>query len=199
MTNLQSYTDLDVYVRHAQAAERGKIQTTFFTDTPAALDHRRFLDESVDLDQRVRHLGAMLGLSLDPAQLDEPLTADQLTRLRPSPLDPRSPRAAAVAREGWSVRDVIAHGVLDYHPVVPGTAAEVADHMQAWFDAGACDGFSLAIDSYHDGIDAFVDHVVPILQDRGIYHRDYEGSTLREHLGVPAQYGMDPSLTGAPQ
>lgn len=163
----------------------------------AALDRRRFLDESIDLEQRVRHLGAMLNLALDPAQLDEPLTADQLARIHPSPMDPRSPRAASVAREGWSLRDVIAHGVIDYHPVVPGTAEEVADHMQAWFEAGACDGFSLAIDAYHDGIDSFVDEVVPILQERGIYHHDYEGSTLREHLGAPSQYGVDQRVTGS--
>ena len=163
----------------------------------AALDRRRLLDESVDLGQRVRYLGAMLGLRLGLGQLDEPLSADQLTTAVPSPRDPRAAHALAIARQGWTVRDVLAHGVIDYHPVVPGTAADVADHMQAWFEAGACDGFTLAIDSYHDGIDAFVDQVVPILQERGLFHRDYEGSTLRDHLGAPAQYGQDPRVLTA--
>lgn len=163
----------------------------------AALDRRRLLDQSVDLDQRVTYLGAMIGLHLRPGQLDEPLTARQLADANPNPADPRSTRALEVAREGWSLRDVLAHGVIDYHPVVPGTAADVADHMQQWFEAGACDGFSLAIDVYHDGIDAFVDQVVPLLQERGLFHRDYEGSTLRDHLGAPAQYGLDPRLAGA--
>jgi alkanesulfonate monooxygenase SsuD/methylene tetrahydromethanopterin reductase-like flavin-dependent oxidoreductase (luciferase family) len=93
------------------------------------------------------------------------------------------------------VRDVIAHGVIDYHPVVPGTAADIADHMQEWFEAGACDGFSVAIDVYADGIDAFVDEVIPELQKRGLFHDDYSGTTLREHLGAPAQYGQDPRLS----
>lgn len=163
----------------------------------AALDRRRLLDESVDLGQRVRYLGSMLGLPLGLEHLDEPLSARQLAAAVANPRDPRSDRALEVAREGWSVRDVLAHGVIDYHPVVPGTAADVADHMQAWFEAGACDGFSLAIDSYHDGIDAFVDHVVPILQARGLFHRDYQGSTLRDHLGAPAQYGVDARLLAA--
>jgi alkanesulfonate monooxygenase SsuD/methylene tetrahydromethanopterin reductase-like flavin-dependent oxidoreductase (luciferase family) len=136
----------------------------------------------------------MLGLRLSPGQLDEPLTTRQLAEARPSPADPRSAHALQVAGEGWSLRDVLAHGVIDYHPVVPGTAAEVADHMQQWFEAGACDGFSLAIDVYHDGIDTFVDEVIPLLQDRGVFHRDYAGTTLREHLGAPAQYGLDPRL-----
>jgi FMN-dependent oxidoreductase (nitrilotriacetate monooxygenase family) len=163
----------------------------------AALDRRRRLDEVVDLEQRVVYLGAMLGLRIDPAQLDEPLTAAQLAAARPSPGDPRAPHALQVAREGWSLRDVLAHGVIDYHPVVPGTAADVADHMQEWFEAGACDGFSLAIDVYADGIEAFVDQVVPLLQQRGVFHHDYAGTTLRDHLGVPDQYGLDPRITAS--
>jgi hypothetical protein len=56
--------------------------------------------------------------------------------------------------------------------------------MQEWFEAGACDGFSLAIDAYHDGVDTFVDQVVPLLQNRGLFHLDYEGPTLRDHLAA---------------
>ena len=167
------------------------------TSRRAALDRRRQLDESVDLVQRVGYLGALLSLPLSPDQLDEPLTEQQLAVARPSPGDPRSGRALQVAREGWSLRDVLAHGVIDYHPVVPGTAADVADHMQEWFEAGACDGFSLAIDVYQDGIDAFVDGVVPLLQQRGLFHLDYEGATLRDHLDAPAQYGLDPRISAS--
>ncbi|MET8981450.1 LLM class flavin-dependent oxidoreductase [Streptomyces sp. NPDC004539] len=66
----------------------------------AALDRRRLLDESVDLRQRVRYLGDMIGLPLDPARLDEPLTARELADAVPSPHDRRSARALAVARGG---------------------------------------------------------------------------------------------------
>jgi nucleoside-diphosphate-sugar epimerase len=62
--------------------------------------------------------------------------------------------------------------------------------------AGACDGFWVCIDVYEDGIGAFVDGVVPILQERGLFHTDYEGSTLRDHLGAPAQYGLDDRVMG---
>ncbi|MEU1520298.1 NtaA/DmoA family FMN-dependent monooxygenase [Streptomyces sp. NPDC005811] len=161
----------------------------------AALERRRFLDESVDLRQRVRYLGAMIGLPLSHEQLDKPLTERQLTDAAPSPHDARSARALEVARQGWTLRDVLAHGVIDYHPVVAGTATDVADHMQEWFEAGACDGFSLAIDGYHDGVDAFVDQVVPTLQERGLFHHDYTGATLRDHLGARDQYGLDPRVT----
>ncbi|GAB3605611.1 NtaA/DmoA family FMN-dependent monooxygenase [Conyzicola nivalis] len=160
----------------------------------AALDRRLKLDESVDTHQRVRYLGSMIGLDLSPAQLDQPITEQQHSAARANPGDPRAPRALELAREGWTLRDVLAHGVIDYHPVVPGTASDIADHMQEWFDAGACDGFSVAIDVYADGIDTFVDEVVPVLQERGLFHEDYAGITLRDHLGAPAQYGQDPRL-----
>ena len=160
----------------------------------AALNRRQALDESIDLTQRVEYLGGMLGLSLSAGHLDEPLTAAQLSAARPHPQDPRSARALEVAREGWTLRDVLAHGVIDYHPVVAGTASDVADHTQHWLEAGACDGFSIAIDAYHDGLDAFVDDVVPLLQQRGVFHQDYVGTTLRNHIGVPEQYGLDPRL-----
>jgi len=55
--------------------------------------------------------------------------------------------------------------------------------------AGACDGFSIVPDNASDGVADFVDLVVPILQERGLFHDDYEGATLRENMGVPDQYG----------
>ena len=54
---------------------------------------------------------------------------------------------------------------------------------------GACDGFAIQPDVSFDGISDFVDQVIPILQERGLFHEDYEGTTLREHMGVPYQYG----------
>lgn len=158
-----------------------------------AVDRRLRIGEYV-LETRVPYLGSMLGVPLDVAQIDAPLTPEQLAAARPSPFDPRSPRALEVAREGWTVREILAYGVIDYHPTPVGPASVTADHMQEWFDAGAVDGFWVSIDAYEDGIDTFVDEVVPILQERGLFHTDYEGSTLRDHLGVPEQYGLDPRL-----
>jgi len=159
-----------------------------------AVARRRFMDQVVDVRQRIRYLGGMVGLDLSRHDIDRPLPETEYQQAHADPSDPRAPRALAVLREGWSLRDVVAHGVVDYHPVVAGTAADVADHMQTWFEAGACDGFSIAIDSLHDGLDRFVDEVVPILQARGLFQLDYAGTTLREHLGAPYQYGRDARL-----
>jgi FMN-dependent oxidoreductase (nitrilotriacetate monooxygenase family) len=169
------------------------LMTTIAGSRRSALDRRMMLT-SHTFRQRASYLGQMLGVRLDPDRLDEPLTPAQLAAARPSLQDPRSAHALTIAREGWSVRDVLAHGVIDYHPAIVGPAIEAADHMQAWFEAGAADGFWISPDIYEDGIDAFVDGVIPILQDRGLFHRDYEGTTLRDHLGAPAQYGLDPRL-----
>jgi FMN-dependent oxidoreductase (nitrilotriacetate monooxygenase family) len=171
------------------------LMTTIAPDRRAGLD-RRIAVSGHTFPQRAGYLGQMLGLRLDASGLDEPLSQAQLAAARPSPYDPRSAHALKIAREGWSLRDVLAHGVIDYHPVIAGPAVEAADHMQEWFEAGAADGFWLSPDVYEDGIDAFVDGVVPILQERGLFHADYEGTTLRYHLGAPAQYGLDHRVVG---
>ncbi|NHF66634.1 NtaA/DmoA family FMN-dependent monooxygenase [Xanthomonas hortorum] len=170
------------------------LMTTIAQDRRAALDRRIALTAHT-FPQRLGYLQQMLGVRLDPTALDRPLSPAQLAAARPSSQDPRSPKALQIAREGWSLRDILAHGVIDYHPVIVGPAVEAADHMQAWFEADAADGFWISPDINDDGIDAFVDGVVPILQARGLFHRDYRGSTLRDHLGASAQYGRDPRIT----
>jgi hypothetical protein len=148
------------------------------------------------LETLLPHLASTLGIPLDRTQLDRPLTPEQLAAARPSPMDPRSGIALKIAQQGWTLRDVLAHGAIDYHPVTVGPPSVHADHMQEWFEAGAVDGFWLLPDIYEDGVDAFVNDVVPLLVQRGIYLPEYAGKTLRENLGVPAQYGPDPRVSG---
>lgn len=89
-------------------------------------------------------------------------------------------------REGLTVHQC---GVLvaasRSHGSVVGTAEQIADHMQSWLDEGACDGFNVMPAYFPDEFDLFVDQVIPILQRRGIYRTEYEGTTLRDHLGLP--------------
>lgn len=162
-------------------------------------DRRTALDRRIQLGgdslvQRLGYLQQMLGIQLNPSKIDGLLTKIQLESARPSGYDPRSANALKIAREDWSLRNILAHGVIDYHPVIVGPGVEAADHMQAWFEAGATDGFWISLDVNSDGIDAFVDEVVPILQEPGIFHQDYEGKTIRENIGAPDQYGIDPRV-----
>ncbi len=169
------------------------LMTTIAKDRRSALDRRIRLSGNL-FPQRAGYLQQMLGIPLNLSALDQPLSQQQLAAARPSPYDPRSLNALKIAKEGWSLRDILAHGVIDYHPVIVGPGIEAANHMQEWFEAGAADGFWISPDINADGIDAFVDEVVPILQERGLFHHDYQGNTLRKHLGAPDQYGVDPRV-----
>lgn len=169
------------------------LMTTIAKDRRTALDRRIQLGGD-SLLQRTGYLQQMLGIPLDTSRPDEPISKTWLANARPSQYDPRSAHALKIAEEGWSIRDILAHGVIDYHPVIVGPGIEAADHMQEWFEAGAADGFWISPDVNSDGIDAFVDEVVPVLQERGLFHQDYKGRTLREHLGAPDQYGIDPRV-----
>jgi FMN-dependent oxidoreductase (nitrilotriacetate monooxygenase family) len=65
-----------------------------------------------------------------------------------------------------------------------GTPADVADGMQEWFEAAACDGFNITPATLPGGGEDFVEMVVPELQRRGLFRTEYEGTTLRENLGL---------------
>ncbi|CAG7652094.1 LLM class flavin-dependent oxidoreductase [Paenibacillus allorhizosphaerae] len=70
------------------------------------------------------------------------------------------------------------------HNIFVGTAEQLADHFIRWVEEGACDGFNLMPPLLPEGLDLFVDRVVPILQERGVFRKEYEGDTLRDHLGL---------------
>ena len=70
------------------------------------------------------------------------------------------------------------------HWVVCGTPQHVADILEEWFVDGAADGFNILPPYFPGGFADFVDEVVPELQRRGLYRREYQGTTLRDHLGL---------------
>jgi alkanesulfonate monooxygenase SsuD/methylene tetrahydromethanopterin reductase-like flavin-dependent oxidoreductase (luciferase family) len=85
-----------------------------------------------------------------------------------------------------SVNDFITssgRGSLREFPVFTGTPAQVADQMESWFHADACDGFVLAATHMPGSYEDFVNLVVPELQRRGLFRDDYVDGTLRDNLG----------------
>ncbi|MUT66111.1 LLM class flavin-dependent oxidoreductase [Paenibacillus sp. NEAU-GSW1] len=70
------------------------------------------------------------------------------------------------------------------HMQFVGTYEQLADFMQQWFEEYGCDGFNIMPPVLPGDLDEFVDHVVPILQQCGLFRSEYTGSTLREHLGL---------------
>ncbi|MGQ4273886.1 LLM class flavin-dependent oxidoreductase [Terrihabitans sp. B22-R8] len=71
------------------------------------------------------------------------------------------------------------------HFVKAGTPEQIADHIQDWFENGAADGFNIMPPWLTGGFDAFAEHVVPLLRKRGLFRERYEGTTLRDHFGLP--------------
>lgn len=157
--------------------------------------HASFMDENI-VQQRAFHIGMVLGISLTPEDLERPIAPELLDKVKIGAYsDPRAENVLKVAREGWTLRDIIYHSVIDYHPATLGDAKETADYLTEMFESGAADGFWILPDAYETDLKRFVEEVVPILQERGLFHEDYNGDTLRENLGVPYQYGVDKRLS----
>ncbi|MBP2079023.1 LLM class flavin-dependent oxidoreductase [Oceanobacillus polygoni] len=70
------------------------------------------------------------------------------------------------------------------HREIKGTPEQIANQLQEWFENEAADGFNIMPPYFPDGLEDFVQHVIPILQERKLFREEYEGSTLRENLGL---------------
>jgi alkanesulfonate monooxygenase len=66
-----------------------------------------------------------------------------------------------------------------------GTPRQIADEMEAWLVDRGSDGFNIMFSDVPAGLDDFATKVVPELQRRGLFRKEYEGPTLRENLGLP--------------
>lgn len=99
--------------------------------------------------------------------------------------DPRTTVAewrAKADAEGLSIRDLVIE--TSARQTFVGSAATVADTIDTFVQADASDGFILVPHITPGGLDEFADTVVPLLQERGVFRHEYEGSTLRDHLGL---------------
>ena len=93
--------------------------------------------------------------------------------------------AELAQREGLSIRKLyerVASG--RGHWTLVGTPASIADQMEHWFTTGAADGFNILAPTLPFGLSEFTRLVIPELQRRGLFRKEYSGNTLREHLGL---------------
>lgn len=162
----------------------GLVVTLGSTDEEA----RRRRAELVDTETEaatVRMIAERLGVPVAELDPDRPLPLDDviLARRRDGTSEGFLHSLAGLAASGRTVREIARDGLG--HLAVTGGPKTVADVIEEWFAGGAVDGFTLMFDVIDESFPAFVDEVVPILQDRGLYRRRYTGSTLREHLGLP--------------
>ena len=131
-------------------------------------------------------LSEVLNFDFATKDMDEPFTTDELEGIQGL----QAIRDRVVQLSGKThptVRDFITFSQRGRprDPIVGGPK-EVADKLEEWFEERACDGFVFAASYVPGSYEDVVNHVVPELQRRGLYHKDYAGTTLRENVGVPA-------------
>lgn len=147
-----------------------------------AQQKRAALDTFVHYDSGIASLSIALGHDVSGFDPDGPLPEI------PESNASRSARQRIVdwAREESLTIRQLAQRVGGYAGLeMIGTPAAIADQMEAWLVGEGCDGFNVMFPWLPGGLDDFVDKVVPELQRRGIFRHEYEGTTLREHLGLP--------------
>jgi alkanesulfonate monooxygenase SsuD/methylene tetrahydromethanopterin reductase-like flavin-dependent oxidoreductase (luciferase family) len=149
-----------------------------------ARDRKAQLEEASSSEFRWRNLANLAGLDHATIDPDAPFP--------PALLDdaPKTSFGASIYRlateEPGTFRDVARKlsalpGGLDF----TGTPEAMARLITDWWEAGACDGFTIMPNILPGELATFVDHVVPILQKNGIARTEYAGTTLRDHLGLP--------------
>ena len=143
---------------------------------------RALLDSLVHYDSAIASLSIALGHDASKLDPDAPLPDIPESNASKSGRD----RAIALARrENLTVRQ-LAQRLGGYSGFAfVGTAQTIADEMEEWLVTEGSDGFNVMFPYLPSGLDDFVDRVVPELQRRGIFRREYEGRTLRENLGLP--------------
>lgn len=88
-------------------------------------------------------------------------------------------------REQLTIRQLYQHiAGARGHREIKGTPVQIADQLQEWFENEAADGFNIMPPYLPGGLDDFVEQVIPELQKRGLFRTEYNGNTLRDHLGL---------------
>jgi FMN-dependent oxidoreductase (nitrilotriacetate monooxygenase family) len=147
-----------------------------------ARNKRALLDSLVHPDSGIASLSIALGCDASVFDLDGPLPEIPESNASKSGRERVIERAR---RDNLTVRQLAqiagSYGGL----ALVGTPAMIADQMEEWLYSDACDGFNIMFPWVPGGLDDFVDRVVPELQRRNLFRREYEGKTLRQNLGLP--------------
>ncbi len=162
-------------------------------ESEAAAQEKRAVVEATarDVDALVL-LSEVLNYDFAQKPLDEPFSDEELAELSFQGFRDRVIRHSG--RKNPTVRDFITvsgRGTVKEHTMFCGNPKQVADQMEEWFGAPACDGFVLAATHMPGYYDDVVRLLVPELQRRGLFRKDYTGPTLRENLGLPIPRAAD--------
>ncbi|MFF8483348.1 LLM class flavin-dependent oxidoreductase [Streptomyces antibioticus] len=150
--------------------------------------NERVLEDHIVHVHGVTNLERLLNLPPGTLELDAPLPADLPSEDAVEGAKSRYTLVVELARrDRLTVRQLIGRlGGGRGHLTFAGTPEQVADAIETWFTQGAADGFNIMPAVLPSGLDAFADHVVPILRARGLLRTEYPGrQTLRERYGLP--------------
>ncbi|WP_433932731.1 LLM class flavin-dependent oxidoreductase [Sorangium cellulosum] len=145
------------------------------------------LDRLIKPEYAKRQLAQTLRVKPEDLDLDAELPKDLPSEDQIEGAKSRYTLIVTLARrERLTVRQLIGRlGGGRGHRTFAGTPEQVADAIQHWWEQGAADGFNVMPPVLPSGLAAFVDHVVPLLQKRGLFRTQYEGRTLRDRYGLP--------------
>jgi FMN-dependent oxidoreductase (nitrilotriacetate monooxygenase family) len=151
-----------------------------------ALAQEAELNRLIRPEYALPQLAELLKIDVSELRLDLELPADLPSEDEIEGAKSRRTLVVNLARrERLTVRDLIGRlGGGRGHLTFAGTPEQVADAIQRWYDLGAADGFNIMPAVLPSGLSAFVDHVVPLLQARGLFRTEYEGRTLRDNYGL---------------
>ena len=147
---------------------------------------RKYLEIAslVDIQDALNYLGRYFNdMDFSKYELDEPFP--ELGDFARNGWESATDRLKQVAREECLTLRQMALRTTTHRGVFAGTPSQVADTMQEWFEAGAVDGFMMNAAVLPLGLNDFVDTVLPVLKDRGLFRTEYEYETLHENLGLP--------------
>jgi alkanesulfonate monooxygenase len=140
------------------------------------------LDRLVHYDSGIRSLSIALDHDVSGFDPDGPLPDIPESNASKSGRE----RTVAYARStGATIRELAARAGSYAGLAFVGTAESIADEMELWLEERGSDGFNVMFPYVPDGLTDFTSKVVPELQRRGLFRRDYGGATLRDHLGLP--------------
>ncbi|ACB96168.1 LLM class flavin-dependent oxidoreductase [Beijerinckia indica] len=144
-------------------------------------------DALIQPDYSLTQLNRMLGIDLSSFDLDGPFPRHLLDRDGAIGVASRFQLVADIIdRENPTIRQLIQRLAGGRgHYVKAGTPEQIADEIQLWFENGAADGFNVMPPWLPGGFDVFACEVVPLLRKRGLFRDHYEGTTLRDHYGLP--------------
>jgi FMN-dependent oxidoreductase (nitrilotriacetate monooxygenase family) len=147
-----------------------------------AREKRARLDSLVYYESAIASLSIALGH--DASVFDPDAALPEIPESNASKTS-RDRVVALAKRENLTVRQ-LAQRLGGYSGLAfVGTPKSIADSMEEWLIGEGCDGFNVMFPFVPEGLDDFVDKVVPELQRRGLFRTEYEGATLRENLGLP--------------